>query len=205
MLFIFPDGKSNTCSLLKNLENIIPKRIKEKTESSRLLSAFVWKLQNYPRPHFELLCVLQPMKKPVPACFLFWQAPRNMYSTRSRESEGEKAILSRVSSGGLWKPGPAVCPLEGSRLPVCAGVRWHFLEFNCLPLSTEEGDSLETQALQNGNSIIGINVFILFPWSLIIKYVPFCFWFILLARHLTQVKLLTFSYATKFSLDWHSY
>lgn len=86
------------------------------------------------------------------------------------------------------------------------GVQWYFLEFNHLPLYREEGDSLEPQALQNGNSIIGINVSMLFPWSMIITYVLFCFWFIiLLARHLTQVKLLTFPYAAKFSLDLHSF
>lgn len=111
-------------------------------------------------------------------------------------------ILSHVSSKALGSPDQQLVPpprphLEDSTLPVCVQNPVAFPGIQLLSSLYRGRDSLETQALQNGSSVIGIRVFILFPLRKVTKHLPFGFWFVVLvARHLTEVRFLTFSYAT---------
>lgn len=181
---------------IKNLENISSQRIKKKTKITQdciIYSAHSLGSRWTPCTlNLSSRGVCSPWEKLGPACSFLISSQKFVFSRVTRIGT-RKGNFIPCKLRGLWEAQTSSSPLchsGDSMLPVCVQ---NFLAFNYLPFSAEEGNSLETQVLENGNSIIDINVFILCPFSIITKCLLLCFWFvILLATHLTQVRFWPF-------------
>ena len=130
---------------IKNLENIISKRIKKKNQNHQdCITSSTNLAESLRIPHTLVLSscrVCSPREKLSPSCSFLISFQKFVFNQVTRIGT-RKSNLIPCKLKRFWKPRPAALPppyLEDTRFLSVFRIQWHFQEFNYFPLFTEGG------------------------------------------------------------------